>query len=695
MVLATAVIASAAASTSAPAPQPKGLAGVGLTAEQVNRAVERGSEFLWKYLEKEDLKGNRKLGNNEKHLLCSLALVHANAHHRFADLDTALRQWLANAGPDTISSHRTYDAGLLCMLVESYGDTNYIPKLRMGARYLLETQRSNGGWTYGERLDEKLLKPAAEEERTIQTSGGTPLEGPGSEGEVWRRATPVAKGGDGDASNTQYAILGLNSASRAGIRFPTETWKLNLEQSLAWQHKEGGFCYNGNSNPYGSMTCAGICAVAIARHWMNEPGSPMDDPAIQRGLAWLDANFSVTDHPKSREWHYYYLYSLERVGRILDTELVGSHEWYPLGARYLVDAQSPDGSWKGKNQEDDPRLATSFALLFLTRATPSLNVAIKRGGNGTLKTTFIPRSSRLYIILDASGSMLDEMGGKMKIDIAREAVSNLVQSLPDSTEIALRVYGSRKRAIEPGADADTQLEIPLAPLDCAKFTAKLNSLRARGKTPLARSLREAAADLQRMAGQERMTVLLLTDGGEDTQPRQDPLAAAAELGQVKDISLQILGFDINREDWSQQLAEMARLAHAQYWPAAQASALQSTIRAAVLGEADQFVVTDKAGKEVARGKFGESLTLPEGKYSLKAAFAGQPLTADFWINTDGATSVVFDARKITADAITTPRAPESPSTASPPANTAKFCAQCGKPIPAGAKFCPSCGTKVE
>src|SRR5512140_476353 len=99
MVLAAAAIAYAAASTSAPAPQPKGLAGVGLTAEQVNRAIERGSEFRWKYLEQEDLKGNRKLGNNEKHLLCALALVHANAHHRFADFDAALRQWLATAGP--------------------------------------------------------------------------------------------------------------------------------------------------------------------------------------------------------------------------------------------------------------------------------------------------------------------------------------------------------------------------------------------------------------------------------------------------------------------------------------------------------------------------------------------------------------------------------------------------------------------
>src|SRR3712207_7148123 len=57
------------------------------------------------------------------------------------------------------------------------------------------------------------------------------------------------------------------------------------------------------------------------------------DEGIERGLAWLAAHFSVKENPPNQSWHYYYLYALERVGRILDTEFIGPHEWYPLGDR--------------------------------------------------------------------------------------------------------------------------------------------------------------------------------------------------------------------------------------------------------------------------------------------------------------------------------------------------------------------------
>jgi hypothetical protein len=114
--------------------------------------------------------------------------------------------------------------------------------------------------------------------------------------------------------------------------------------------------------------------LAIAQHWLGAE-HPEQDVSVERGLAWLDQNFAVDQHPKERDWHYYYLYSLERVGRVLDTEYIGQHEWYPLGAKWLVGAQRTDGAWVGQGQEAEPRLATSFALLFLTRATPTLNPA--------------------------------------------------------------------------------------------------------------------------------------------------------------------------------------------------------------------------------------------------------------------------------------------------------------------------------
>ena len=44
-------------------------------------------------------------------------------------------------------------------------------------------------------------------------------------------------------------------------------------------------------------------------------------------------------------WHYYYLYGLERVGRLSARRLIGEHDWYREGAEYLVRQQQESGYW--------------------------------------------------------------------------------------------------------------------------------------------------------------------------------------------------------------------------------------------------------------------------------------------------------------------------------------------------------------
>src|SRR5947209_4066473 len=53
----------------------KGLAGVGLTGQQVNAAIEKGSEGLWKWLLAQDLTNDASFGYRDEHVLCALALV--------------------------------------------------------------------------------------------------------------------------------------------------------------------------------------------------------------------------------------------------------------------------------------------------------------------------------------------------------------------------------------------------------------------------------------------------------------------------------------------------------------------------------------------------------------------------------------------------------------------------------------------
>jgi hypothetical protein len=296
------------------------------------------------------------------------------------------------------------------------------------------------------------------------------------------------------------------------------------------------------------------------------------------------------------------------------------------------------------------------------------------------------------------------MGGRQKFDIAKDAVRSLIKDMPDNSEVALRAYGYRLRAIQPGASEDTKLLVPLKTLDRKEMAGFIDGLRCRGKTPMALSLEEAADDLRSAGTPERpVTVVLLTDGGEDSQPRKDPIAAAAAFAKLENINFRIVGFDINRDDWNQQLTAMANAAHAGYLPAAKADELQRELKAAVFGTPDTCTILDAVGKPIQTVQFGQSLQLPPGKYQFQTTFGGQTYGDGFYISPGETTSITFDSGAIAdaanaaqaaknkpAEPAPTPTA-EKPATAKP---AAKFCKNCGAPLKPGAKFCSNCGAKL-
>jgi len=621
------------------AQQARGLVGVGATQAQVDAAIQRGSEFLWRWLSHEgEWQLGRLLQIPYNDLLVCLALTHAGAHERTPAFDQRLRRLLATGPGQNVL---TYQAGVLAMLVESYGRPEFLPRLREIARYLVEAQGADGSWDYTQAVPTELLRDP--DERVLKVTGGTPLDGSPQNLLECPRTLPVGTWTGGDNSVTQFALLGLAAAARLGLRIPTATWQRARAITLARQVPDRGFGYSGSASDLatGSMTCAGICALAITGHELGlDPASSSTE--LGRGIGWLDERFAVAKNPGSGAWNLYYLYGVERTGRILQTEFLGAHEWYPLGVQQLLATQLPDGSW---DDSKTPPQDTAFALLFLTRATHRLTEELRRGGSGTLATgAELGPARRLYVVLDASGSMLDEIGGVPKFQIARDAVKGLVQSL-HGDEIALRVYGHRKRSLEAGADTDTALEVPLGPLDQRAFLAKLDSLHARGRTPLTLSLEQARVDLARVGADKQTTVLLLTDGGEDTHPKREPAAAAEDLARLPGLDLQVIGFDIHRDDWRTQLEAIAARGNGSYWPVGTAADLDNYLRVAVLREPKSFRVVDSANREVGSGRFGDRLTLPEGRYRFETEYAGRPFSTELWVNTEAVTSVVFDGSR--------------------------------------------------
>jgi hypothetical protein len=91
------------------------------------------------------------------------------------------------------------------------------------------------------------------------------------------------------------------------------------------------------------------------------------NPNLQRGIDWLAANFAVGQNfPMGQQWKHYYLYGLERAGRLAGIRFFGRNDWYRVGADELVRTQDRlTGFWRGA--QENQIVATSFALLFLAK----------------------------------------------------------------------------------------------------------------------------------------------------------------------------------------------------------------------------------------------------------------------------------------------------------------------------------------
>ena len=135
---------------------------------------------------------------------------------------------------------------------------------------------------------------------------------------------------------------------------------------------------------------------------------------------------------------------------------------------------------------------------------------------------------RLELVLDVSGSMrADDIDGETRIAVAKRAFNEVVDGLPETTLLGIRVLG----ATYPGDDKkkgckDTQQIVPVGAVDRDAAKGAIASLQPTGFTPVGLALREAAKDLGDSGSARR--IVLITDG-EDTCTPPDPCTVAREL----------------------------------------------------------------------------------------------------------------------------------------------------------------------
>jgi hypothetical protein len=176
---------------------------------------------------------------------------------------------------------------------------------------------------------------------------------------------PGTSGSETDNSNTQFAVLALHVAAKAGAEVDERLWREIRFFYVRTQLPTGGWQYRGSA-PMDrlTMTSAGVCGLLICNEHLPDKDLA-SERAIEGGLERVDATFTV-EFPK---WRYYNLWSMARRGRLLGTNFngrnVAKHDWYREGAQYLLKTQARDGSWHSEDEIDgNPVIATSLALLF-------------------------------------------------------------------------------------------------------------------------------------------------------------------------------------------------------------------------------------------------------------------------------------------------------------------------------------------
>ena len=189
----------------------------------MQRSIDRGVTYLRK--SQNGRGGWEEYGGQSCGLsaLCTLALLNVGVPRDDPAIIKAMR-YLRGFQPG-----ETYSVALQTLVYCQMGAAGDLPRIRRNVQLLVEEQFQAGrpdrigSWSYG---------------------GGM---------------------GSGDPSNAQFAILALGAAQDRGIEVSDDVFRRALDYWVSRQLGNGGWSYRSRPVPTGSMTCAGIASIIIAR----------------------------------------------------------------------------------------------------------------------------------------------------------------------------------------------------------------------------------------------------------------------------------------------------------------------------------------------------------------------------------------------------------------------------------------------
>ena len=301
-------------------------------------------------------------------------------------------------------------------------------------------------------------------------------------------------------------------------------------------------------------------------------------------------------------------------GNRVDTE---ANRWYQH--QMLSWAQVGNGLYRYATGRSDLVRAFEEGMLMLRRPT-TFSLAVESRYQeppepGSLRVVSgdqpVIAAGAVHLIFDASGSMLRQMEGGRRIEVARRIVQQVLdERIPDSVPVALRAFGHT----EPHSCA-TELLIAPGENNHAAVRQAVGDLQAinLARTALADSLDAVLDDLADYAGQRRL-VVMLTDGEETCEG--DLEQSVRELvAEGVDVRVNIVGFHIDELGLQAEFERFAELGGGEYFDSHDGDQLVEGLVSAL---AAPWRVIDERGEVVARGRVDDEMPveLGVGTYEL-------------------------------------------------------------------------------
>lgn len=173
-----------------------------------------------------------------------------------------------------------------------------------------------------------------------------------------------------------------------------------------------------------------------------------------------------------------------------------------------------------------------------------------------INTVMAAEGDETLIILDQSASMLELYNGKPKIEYGKEAVRNILQSMPDSENVGFRTVGVHPLVMfqlitkNPNALCEaTMLHNEIMPNNRQNINNSLIEIMPSGASPLQYTL-QVAINNDFYIGTRNKHIILVTDGYENCDG--DPcMYIRREIMQRDDLKIDIVAIGVPPDERSQ------------------------------------------------------------------------------------------------------------------------------------------------